>query len=49
MSDGGLDLNARAWEIADRMAANDAALRVAVRTLPGGARVIDAGIETPGG
>jgi len=49
MSDGGLDLNARAWEIADRMAANAAALRVAVRTLSGGARVIDAGIETPGG
>src|SRR2546427_11117536 len=45
----GLGLNARAWEIADSMAANAAALRVVVRTLPGGARVIDAGIDAPGG
>ncbi|HEX4627178.1 MAG TPA: methenyltetrahydromethanopterin cyclohydrolase [Gemmatimonadales bacterium] len=44
-----LALNERAWAIADRMAANSAALRVAVRTLPGGARVIDAGIEAAGG
>src|SRR6266704_2481920 len=46
---GGLDLNGRALEIADRMATNAEALRVTLRTLPGGARVIDAGIETPGG
>src|SRR2546426_923590 len=46
---GGLDLNGRALEIADRMATNAEALRVSLRTLPGGARVIDAGIETPGG
>ncbi|HKW41178.1 MAG TPA: methenyltetrahydromethanopterin cyclohydrolase [Gemmatimonadales bacterium] len=44
-----LALNERAWEIADRMVANGAALRVAVRTLPGGTRVIDAGIEAVGG
>src|SRR2546426_6532258 len=31
------------------MATNAEALRVTLRTLPGGARVIDAGIETPGG
>src|SRR2546426_12448519 len=41
---GGLDLNGRALEIADRMATNAEALRVSLRTLPGGARVIDAGI-----
>jgi len=45
----GLGLNARAWQIADAMAANAEALRVVVRTLPGGARVIDAGIDAPGG
>jgi methenyltetrahydromethanopterin cyclohydrolase len=47
--DVSLELNERAWEIADRMAANGAALRVTARTLPGGARVIDAGIEAAGG
>src|SRR2546430_10616396 len=31
------------------MATNAEALRVSLRTLPSGARVIDAGIETPGG
>src|SRR2546427_13121222 len=45
----GLGLNARAWQIADAMAANAEALRVVVRTLPGGARVIDAGVDVPGG
>jgi len=45
----GLGLNERAWRIADAMAANADALRVAVRTLSGGARVIDAGIDAPGG
>src|SRR5437867_289655 len=49
MSNGALHLNDRAWEIADRMAAHADALRVAVRTLPSGARVIDAGIDVPGG
>src|SRR5256885_534294 len=46
---GGLGLNERAWLIADAMAANAEALRVAVRKLPGGARVIDAGVDAPGG
>src|SRR5213080_909586 len=46
---GTLRLNERAWQIADAMAANAEALRVAVQTLPGGARVIDAGVEAWGG
>ena len=46
-SDAGL--NARAWALADRLAAPDAMLRVAVQTLANGARVIDAGIGVPGG
>src|SRR2546425_12708569 len=45
----GLGLNERAWQIADAMAANAEALRVAVQQLPGGARVIDAGVDAPGG
>src|SRR3989442_4950043 len=45
----GLGLNERAWQIADAMAANAEALRVVVRELPGGARVIDAGVDAPGG
>ena len=49
MSESGLGLNERAWRIADAMVANAAELRVTARTLPGGARVIDAGIDTPGG
>ena len=49
MSGEPLGLNERAWEIADRMAANAAALRVVAHTPPGGARVIDAGIAAPGG
>src|SRR6058998_906444 len=48
-SGGKLGLNERAWQIADAMAKNAAALRVAVRQLPGGARVIDAGIDATGG
>src|SRR5207302_1928637 len=46
---GELGLNERAWQIADAMAKNAAALRVAVRQLSGGARVIDAGIDATGG
>jgi len=49
MSDQGAGLNARAWAIADRLAAPDALQRVAVQTLGNGARVIDAGIATQGG
>ena len=44
-----LALNDRAWTIAERMVAGADALRLAVHTLPGGARVIDAGIATSGG
>jgi len=44
-----LGLNDRAWEIADRMVGDAAALRVAARRLANGARVIDAGIDVPGG
>ncbi len=44
-----LGLNDRAWAIADHLAAHRDELRVAVRALDGGARVIDAGIEVPGG
>lgn len=49
MSGTGLGINERAWRLVDDMVANAAALRVVARTLPGGARMIDAGIETPGG
>lgn len=49
MSGADLRLNERAWRIADEMAANADALRVAVRALAGGSRVIDAGIDAPGG
>jgi methenyltetrahydromethanopterin cyclohydrolase len=45
----GGSLNERAWTIADRMAAQADELRVAVRSLGNGARVIDAGIDVPGG
>jgi methenyltetrahydromethanopterin cyclohydrolase len=46
---GDFALNARAWAIADRVAADAAALRVATRHLASGARVIDAGVEVEGG
>jgi methenyltetrahydromethanopterin cyclohydrolase len=49
VSDAGLGLNERAWRMADDMAASADVLRVVARTLPGGARAIDAGIDTPGG
>jgi methenyltetrahydromethanopterin cyclohydrolase len=45
----GGSLNEHAWSIADRMVAQADALRVAARTLGNGARVIDAGIDVPGG
>jgi methenyltetrahydromethanopterin cyclohydrolase len=44
-----LGLNARAVPIADRMAADHAELRVHVHVLACGTRVIDAGVDTPGG
>jgi methenyltetrahydromethanopterin cyclohydrolase len=48
-STAALGLNERAWRIADDMVARAELLRVTVRTLECGARVIDAGIEAPGG
>ena len=44
-----LSLNQRAHELADRLAADGDALRVAVQTLGDGTRVIDCGSEVPGG
>jgi methenyltetrahydromethanopterin cyclohydrolase len=44
-----LGMNERAWAIADRAAAMSAELRIAVHALASGARVIDAGVHTPGG
>src|SRR5919206_3381011 len=44
-----LSLTERARELADGLAADADALRVAVDTLPGGARVIDCGSAVPGG
>src|SRR5207253_2786749 len=46
---GTLRWSERACQSADAMAANAEALRVAVQPLPGGARVIDAGVEAWGG
>jgi methenyltetrahydromethanopterin cyclohydrolase len=47
MSD--LALNHRAWSIADDIATRADELRIAVSTLPSGTRIIDAGINVPGG
>ncbi|HJU91129.1 MAG TPA: methenyltetrahydromethanopterin cyclohydrolase [Gemmatimonadaceae bacterium] len=47
MSD--LGLNRRAWAIADDVVAHARELRVAVSTLSSGTRLIDAGIDVPGG
>jgi methenyltetrahydromethanopterin cyclohydrolase len=44
-----LNLNERAWSIADDLVARADELRLSVQTLPSGARVIDAGIEVRGG
>lgn len=45
----GLQLNELAGEIADGLVEHAALLRVQSQTLPGGARVIDAGVELEGG
>lgn len=42
-------MNGLAWELADEMAEQEERLRVKATSLPGGARVIDAGVEVPGG
>ena len=44
-----LQMNERAWAIADDAAGRASELRLAVHTLASGARVIDAGIDVPGG
>jgi len=44
-----LGINERAWAIANRYAARAYDLRVGLRTLGAGARVIDAGVDVPGG
>src|ERR1700745_4285821 len=44
-----LSVNRRAAALADRLAADAHALRVAVKTLPGGTRVVDCGSAVPGG
>src|SRR4029450_7573136 len=44
-----LGMNARAWALADRCANEAAELRVSVHRLASGARVIDAGVQVPGG
>jgi len=45
----GLNMNERAREIADAMCEDPEGLRVAVRDLPGGGRVVDAGVTVEGG
>jgi methenyltetrahydromethanopterin cyclohydrolase len=42
-------MNDRAWAIADEIAGRSSELRIDVRVLENGARVIDAGIRAPGG
>jgi methenyltetrahydromethanopterin cyclohydrolase len=44
-----LDMNERAWALADRSVERAAELRIAAHTLPSGARIIDAGVEVTGG
>jgi len=44
-----LSMNERARDLADVMAEESTSLRVAVTTLPGGARIIDAGVHVDGG
>jgi methenyltetrahydromethanopterin cyclohydrolase len=45
----GLRMNERAWALADRCVEYAAEWRLATHTLPGGSRVIDAGVNVPGG
>src|SRR4051812_1786686 len=44
-----LGMNARAWQIAETAIGRAAELRAAILTLAGGARVLDLGVEVPGG
>src|SRR5580765_1351301 len=45
----GLDMNERAWALADRFAERSAELGISVHRLSGGTRVIDAGAKARGG
>ena len=45
----GLDMNGRAWALADRMVERATQLRIVETRLPGGTWVIDAGVNVPGG
>jgi methenyltetrahydromethanopterin cyclohydrolase len=42
-------MNERAWRLADALAARAAELHIAVQTLTGGARILDAGVDARGG
>ncbi len=44
-----LDMNERAWALASSHIDRAAEFNIAVHTLPGGARVIDAGVNVGGG
>jgi methenyltetrahydromethanopterin cyclohydrolase len=44
-----LRMNDRAWALVDRALSDAALLRISAQTLPGGARVVDAGITVAGG
>ena len=44
-----LGMNERAWALSDRCVERATELRIAVHALPGGARVIDAGVNVAGG
>jgi methenyltetrahydromethanopterin cyclohydrolase len=44
-----LGMNARAWELADQCVEQAAVWRLAVHRLANGARIIDAGVQVPGG
>src|SRR4051794_15903794 len=43
------DMNERAWALASSLIDRAAEFNIAVQTLPGGARVIDAGVNVGGG
>lgn len=45
----GLNMNGRAWALADRILERATELRVAESRLGGGARIVDAGVGAPGG
>lgn len=49
MTPGTLDMNERAWELASSYIDRSAELGIAVHTLAGGARLIDAGVNVAGG